>query len=94
MGMITFKSLSLHLHCKQIRSWKTKLCNIRARMEINDSGKRRWEGRGKDRRWMAMGRPISQHCSLDTLEDFVVAHTEMVQRVLLSAEQYCDLALI
>lgn len=92
--MIAFKSLSLYLHCKQIRSWKTKLCNIRARMEINDSGERRWAGRGKDRRWMAMGRPISHLCSLDTLKHFVVTLTEMVQRMFLSAEQYCDLALI
>lgn len=44
-------------------------------MEINDSGERRWAGRGEDRRWMDMGTLTSHLRSLDMLEDFVVTHT-------------------
>lgn len=59
-------------------------------MEINVLGVRRWAGRGEGRRWMAVGMLTSHLCSLDTLEDFVVTHTEMAQKErFLSAEQYC-----
>lgn len=78
--MIKFKSLSLHLQPKQIRSRKAKYCNVRDRMERNDSGERRWAGRGEDRRVMAVGTLTSHLCSLDTLEDFVVTLTETAQR--------------